>query len=189
LRRLGCIRVVALLALVLTLTGCDSLRRLSGLSRTPPDEFTVLSRAPLDLPPDYTLRPPQGGALRPQETAPTDQARRTVFRANERDTSLLAGRANRSTGELALLKQAGAGTAEPNIRQLVNQENTKLLAADRSFVDKLIFWQKPAEPGVVVDAEKEAHRLRENAALGKPANEGETAIIERKQKGFLEGIF
>jgi Protein of unknown function (DUF3035) len=96
---------------------------------------------------------------------------------------------NRSTGEVALLKQAGVGDADPNIRQIVNQENSKLLETDRGFVDRLVFWEKAQEPGVVVDATKEAQRLRENAASGKPVTEGETVIIERKKKALLEGIF
>ena len=57
---------VALLALVLT--GCSSLNSILGGEKTPPDEFRVVSRAPLSLPPDYGLTAPQPGAQRPQET-------------------------------------------------------------------------------------------------------------------------
>jgi hypothetical protein len=96
---------------------------------------------------------------------------------------------NRSTGEVALLKQAGAASADPNIRQLVNQENSRLLESDRSFTDRLVFWKAPEEPGTVVDPTKEAQRLRENASSGKAVTEGETPIIERKKKALLEGIF
>jgi hypothetical protein len=185
-------RLLAILVLFAALGGCDTIRKVAGLDKTPPDEFTVISRAPLDLPPDFSLRPPQAGALRPQETTPTQQARQTVFRAGEKSdaavtTALAVG--NRSSGEVALLKQAGAGESDPNIRQIVNQENSKLLESDRSFTDRLIFWKTPAEPGVVVDPTKEAQRLRENASAGKAATEGETPTIERKKKALLEGIF
>ncbi len=87
------------------------------------------------------------------------------------------------------MKQAGAGGVDPNIRQIVNQENSKLLETDRSFVDTLVFWKAPAEPGVVVDPTREAQRLRENASVGKAVTEGETPTIERKKKALLEGIF
>jgi DUF3035 family protein len=188
------IAIAAAVVLIAPLGACSSGTNLSstlGLVPTAPDEFGVVSRAPLSQPPDYTLRPPKAGALRPQETIPTDQARNTVFRTGaEKDANVAPiPQGNRSLGEVALLKQVGAGKADPNIRKILSQENSRLLEADRSFVDRLIFWQKDGPPGVVVDPEKEAQRLRENVAEGKLATEGETPIIERKKKALLEGIF
>jgi hypothetical protein len=185
-------RVLVILVLFSALGACDTVRKIAGVDKNPPDEFTVISRAPLDLPPDFSLRPPQAGALRPQEASPTQQARQTVFRAGDKgDGATIAALAvgNRSDGEVALLKQAGVASADPNIRQLVNQENSRLLESDRSFTDRLVFWKAPEEPGVVVDPTKEAQRLRENASSGKAVTEGETPIIERKKKALLEGIF
>ena len=187
------IAIAAAIALVAPLGACggSSLKSTLGLAPTAPDEFSVVARAPLSLPPDYTLRPPKAGALRPQDTAPTEQARNTVFRTGAgKDVSVAqVPQGNRSLGEVALLKQVGAGSADPNIRRILSQENSRLLEADRSFVDRLIFWRKEEPPGVIVDPEKEAQRLRENVAEGKPATEGETPIIERKKKALLEGIF
>ena len=42
------------------LDGPDRVRveSMDGLDKRPPDEFTVYSRAPLSLPPNYDLRPP-----------------------------------------------------------------------------------------------------------------------------------
>jgi hypothetical protein len=97
--------------------------------------------------------------------------------------------AETSGGESALLTQAGAARVQPGIRDIVNQEASVLADADRTFVDRLIFWRKPDEPGVVIDPQREAQRLRENQALGRPVNEGDTPIIRRRQKGALEGIF
>ena len=51
----------------LLLLGCTDLKRSIGLEKTSPDEFAVESRAPLEMPPDFDLRPPQPGAPRPQE--------------------------------------------------------------------------------------------------------------------------
>src|SRR5665213_1041626 len=60
------------LAIVVCLSACSSdLSRTFGFTRDAPDEFEVTTRAPLSMPPDYTLRPPRPGATRPQEmTAP-----------------------------------------------------------------------------------------------------------------------
>lgn len=174
------------------LAGCSDTRKALGIDKSPPDEFVIVSRAPLELPPDYSLRPPRPGSQRPQEMTQTQRARQTVFRAGDeqnQQASLGVPQGNRTDAEMALLRQAGAGNADPAIRQTVNEETTRQVEADRSFVDELLFWRKPAEPGTVVDPEKESQRLRENAALGKPVTTGETPIIERKRRGLLEGIF
>ena len=61
-------RRVALVAVLasLTLSGCSDARRALGYDKSAPDEFAVVSRAPLSQPPDLTLRPPTPGAVRPQ---------------------------------------------------------------------------------------------------------------------------
>lgn len=190
---LSCASRLALLAAALALSAslgaCTNVKKSLGIAKAPPDEFTVVSRAPLEVPPDYTLRPPRVGALRPQDQTPTQMARETVFRVGDKAVPAPAAQGGQSAGEVAFLKEAGAENVNPNIRQIVNQENTGLLASDRSFIDRLIFWHKPPPPGTVVDPQKEAARLRENAALGKPVTAGETPIIERKKKALLEGIF
>jgi hypothetical protein len=63
------------------LSGCTDLRRSIGLERTSPDEFAVESRAPLTMPPDFELRPPQPGVARPQEKSSGQQARQAIEQA------------------------------------------------------------------------------------------------------------
>jgi hypothetical protein len=183
------LRPAALLALAACgLAACDtgSLRRSLGLDSRGPDEFRVVSRAPLDVPPDYGLRPPQPGASRPNELSMREQAKQTVFGANTPAVQVVEGR---SSGESALLRQAGAVDVDSSIRETVNRESAQLAQADRTLTDRLIFWRDTPPPGTVVDPVAEQQRLRENAALGKPATEGETPIIQRKTHGLLEGIF
>src|ERR1700749_332981 len=50
----------------LLLAGCGEVRESLGLGRNAPDEFAVVDRPPLSMPPDFDLRPPQPGAPRPQ---------------------------------------------------------------------------------------------------------------------------
>ena len=69
---------VACLCASLLLLGCSDLRRVVGIDRVAPDEFAVESRAPLTIPPEFELRPPQPGALRPQEITSADKARRVI---------------------------------------------------------------------------------------------------------------
>src|SRR5579864_6387310 len=69
---------VACLSASLLLAGCGNLRRVVGLDQVGPDEFAVESRAPLTIPPEYDLRPPQPGAPRPQEASSADKARKVI---------------------------------------------------------------------------------------------------------------
>lgn len=66
------------LAAVLALSGCTGIRRAIGLDNVGPDEFAVESRAPLTIPPDFDLRPPQPGAARPQEVTAAERARKVI---------------------------------------------------------------------------------------------------------------
>ena len=65
----------AITAAAVVLTGCNSIRQGVGLERVTPDEFRVVSMAPLSVPPEYGLRPPAPGQPRPAELAPESAAR------------------------------------------------------------------------------------------------------------------
>jgi hypothetical protein len=174
----------------LVLSGCGSARQTFGLDRTPPDEFSVVTRAPLAVPPEYKLRPPEPGAPRPQESDARQQAASAVFGSSPQTRQqAAASSAAVTTGESAFLAQAGATQAPQGIRTIVNQDAVTAAAQDRRFIDSLLFWQKQEPPGTVVNARQEQQRLRENAALGKPVTEGTTPVIERRRKAPLEGLF
>lgn len=177
---------------VLLLAGCSGVQEQFSLTSTPPDEFKVTTRAPLAVPPDFNLRPPAPGAPRPQEGTATQQAKQVIFRASDNAELTLeeAMRADgRTLGERALLIEAQADQAQAGIRQVVERESKTLREEDGYLYDVLVFWRDEEPPGQIIDAEAEAKRLQENAALGKPVTAGETPTIERRKKAFLEGIF
>jgi Protein of unknown function (DUF3035) len=177
-----------MLAGSLALSACGDARKALGYEKSTPDEFKIVNRAPLSLPPDYALRPPQPGASRPQEQAVPEQARQVLLGASGAQ-SRPAAPPGASAGEAALLAKVGTTVSDPRIRELVNRDSVTLADADRTFLDRIVFWRKPDEPGTVVDPQAEAQRLRENQALGRPVTEGDTPIIRRRKKGALEGIF
>lgn len=168
---------------VFALSGCTDAKRALGFEKKPPDEFAVVSRAPLSIPPDFKLRPPQPGATRPQEGSVREQARETLIGR----AAPAAGQG--SAGVESLLAKAGTAQADPDIRLKVDRETSALAKEDVSFTDRIIFWREPEKPGTVVDAQKEAKRLREAQALGRAPTDGETPVIQRRKKGILEGIF
>ena len=187
-------RVLPLLILVFALSACDSVRENFDTTRkNPPDEFVVVAQPPLSLPPSYGLRPPAPGAPRPQTGTATDQARAAVFTRDQSEAAAAAAAAaavaDRSSGEQALLRQAGAAGVDPTIRQQIDQESAEIAAASSGFVDTLIFWRESDEPGEIIDPQAEQRRLQENEALGRAVTEGETPVIERRKKAIFEGIF
>jgi hypothetical protein len=184
---------VAMVGLALGLAGCDSLRSVAGMDKQPPDEFAVVTRAPLSVPPEFGLRPPAPGTERPQEKTVRNEARDILLRnssatpGQEAREAVSSGKF--SPGEAALLSHAGALNPDPAIRLTVNRESTAIAEASTGFMDKVIFWQEAQKPGEIVDADKESRRLREARALGDAVSEGDVPVIERKRRGWLEGIF
>lgn len=183
--------VAALGLSIVVLNGCDQARQALGQTKQSPDEFAVFSRAPLSLPPDFGLRPPRPGAERPQQVNPRDTVRKALASSARRPATVAKAQtpAGLSPGEEAILRQTGAVNANPNIRQIVNQETTLIAAESKDFTDKIVFWRKPEAPGTTVDPDREARRIREKQALGEPINQGTIPTIQRKKKALLEGVF
>src|SRR5690606_16964036 len=82
------------------------------LNRERPDEFAVQRQAPLVVPPDFALVPPEPGAPRPAEGTAAQQALEALF----------GGPAPRSAVETSALQRAG--TADPGIRSAVGDPAT-----------------------------------------------------------------
>jgi hypothetical protein len=167
------------------LSGCssDKLMRTFGLTRDAPDEYTVTTRAPLSMPPDYNLRPPRPGTPRPQEQSERQQAEEALAP----QTALNAPTSGDSAGQAALLAQAGPA-APSDIRRRVDQDAHNA-SDDDSFIDKVLYWRKPNPQGVQVDAQAEAQRLRQDAALGQGPEVGSTPIIQQKKQGWFSSLF
>ena len=179
-------RILLALACVLVLGACsgDELTRTFGLTRDAPDEFQVTTRAPLSMPPDFTLRPPRPGASRPQELSQQQQAEAAlspdaILNPPTRDAN--------SRGQQALIAAAGR-PAPADIRNRVDSE-AALDTPSRSFTDRLLFWQAGPKPGTQVDPVRESARLRQNAALGQNPEVGDTPIIQQKRQGIFRSLF
>ena len=73
------VRLGVLAACGLALMGCQSIREAAGLGKQSPDEFAVVTKAPLIIPPDFNLRPPRDGAPPTNQVQPTDAAQSALF--------------------------------------------------------------------------------------------------------------
>lgn len=175
--------------LSLLLPACSNVKETLGMGKRTPDEFAVVARRPLELPPDmHALPSPDPGAGRPQEMPPRAEARMALFGPSDEPVRGRGGD-NYSAGEKALMHQAGTGIAESGIRVKVDRETAQLVEEDKTPLERMMIWSNPRPRGTVVDAEKESERLRTNRAAGNPVTEGETPMIDAKARALLEGIF
>ncbi|WP_040705608.1 DUF3035 domain-containing protein [Oceanicaulis alexandrii] len=116
------------------LTGCNSgVRQALGVDKTTPDEFRVVTIAPLSVPPEYNLTPPRPGELRAEDMFQDQQARRALF-------GDLSG-TNASDAEILFASRAGAADANPNVRAIIDGETASLIRKDQSFADRVLFWR------------------------------------------------
>lgn len=123
----------------LGLGGCSSASKALGLSKVTPDEFRTVARAPLVVPPDYSLRPPSPGEPRPQELQPESAARVALLGERQGEA--------RSDGEKLFVAKAGADKADPLVRYVVDDEFGDIAHKDKSFADKVMFWRKDNPTG------------------------------------------
>ncbi|HSM96215.1 MAG TPA: DUF3035 domain-containing protein [Rhizomicrobium sp.] len=148
-------RASVLLAAGLSLMSCDTIREAAGITKEPPDEFAVVTKAPLIIPPDYNLHPPKPGAAPLNQTSPTESAQAALYGD---DTAAVAATisGNYSQAEKLLLAQSGAATADDSIRRTIAADNAN--AEDTgSLTDSLLFGGSDAPVGdkpLNADAEK-----------------------------------
>src|SRR5581483_7593579 len=103
--RSASLAVLSLAALLLA--GCQTLREDAGLTKQAPDEFAVVTKPRLIIPPDFNLHPPSPGAAPLNQQDPTNEAQAALFSSN--DPAIVAAnmKGNLTPGEKMLLAQAG----------------------------------------------------------------------------------
>lgn len=164
-------------ATALALSACSGVRQALGAEKVTPDEFRVVTIAPLTVPPEYNLRPPRPGEPRPEEIYPDQQARAALLGSS--------GNFEGSDGEALLVARAGGGEADPFIRAIIDGEAGGVVHKTRSFSDQIMFWRGDGSTGISsaqtpLDAEAEAERLaRAEAVTG-----GQPVEIQRDRGGL-----
>jgi len=167
--------IISVCCLALITTGCGvDVKKQLGLDRQVPDEFSVMKRAPLEIPKDFTNLPkPQPGMQRPQDVTAKDQAKQVILGEGQ---SVQTGVA--SATENSLLKQAGAVSAPADIRQTLAREATETKDDKRPVIKRLMGIGKDTANDSVVDAEAEAKRIQDTKKSGQPVTTGDTPTIE-----------
>jgi hypothetical protein len=100
----------------LVLAACSDLSDALRGVKDPPDEFSVSTKSPLVIPPDYNLRSPQPGAPARNEPDSHDQALASLYPQDMLAQTAALGDAY-SDGEKLLLAKTNALAVDPRIRQ------------------------------------------------------------------------
>ncbi|MDE0044539.1 MAG: DUF3035 domain-containing protein [bacterium] len=137
-------RAMIFVAATLMAAACDREEVLAGNVDRTVNVSTVPQIVSLIVPPPYPLRP---------ELEPREESASLVERQEETGTDLEALKT--TAGELDLLRQAGAGTADPGIRTTIARDNS-VLSDDPEFVDALLFGEYPTTPPVPEIIEEDA---------------------------------
>lgn len=122
-----------------------------------PDEFRVVKKAPLTVPPEYSLRPPERGSVRPAEVDTVRQDRILAFGTDIGTDA--------SAVEKELIRRAGAIAVSPIIRETIDYDEAGLLRKGRDISDAVTGY---------TGSEEELAAAAEDNATG-----GEEVIIER----------
>jgi hypothetical protein len=129
-------------AAALLLAGCSDFKQMIGLDPTMPDEFAVESRAPLTIPPDFNLRPPEPGAPRPQEESTKQQAEQIMEQA---------GPGGPGTGEAADFRLRTSENGLPNLGGNSETPDPAGMVGSQSLSSKLLGYGDTGNAGVTVD--------------------------------------
>ena len=105
--------IAAVAAAAVLVSGCAR----HGFDRARPDEFAVARQAPLVIPPDFALTPPQPGAAPTQGNNPSAQALDALF----------GGPATRSAAERTTLDAAGDDAVDAGVRSETGDPQTNVV--------------------------------------------------------------
>ena len=171
--------IVSAAALIGASACTSGVRQALGAERATPDEFRVVTIAPLTVPPEYNLRPPRPGELRAEDIFQDRQARRALF--GDLDSS------RASDGEILLAARAGAADANPDVRALIDGETAAIVRKRETLADRILFWRDAErtvdDNGDPLDPEAERARI-ERITGG-----GEVEIERRRSnRGKLPGL-
>lgn len=186
---------------LLTLTACGggTVKETLGINRKAPDEFRVVARPPLSVPPQFNLRPPVApGEASPGPTA-EGKARALITGVNEDGKTLEPSTADTAvtpvtssplstSAEGQFLKNAGAERANTNVRRELEADRSTASYAQEE--EESSWWSIPGtnKKDAMVDAKKESERLKKNKEEGKPVTEGATPETKGRDTGVLGRI-
>jgi len=176
-------------------------KRALGLNKEAPDEFTVVAKAPLVLPPEYNLVPPGEISATAEDVRPQSKPKDILFSDSKNKSNATEKNKPADSAKVAaapsknseydnttekFLTMAGAKQDNSGIRKTINKETGMMIEENQTIVDKIMFWNdEVVDPtAVTVNAAAEKKRLKDNAKSGKSSTDGETPSIKPERSLF-----
>ena len=134
------------------ISGCTQTTKALGIKKNAPNEFNILTKAPLVVPPEYNLRPPQIGTSSSENNYSQESAREALLGNNEVEPT---------RGEVVLMSKAGVGSANAEIRMEIDGSNS-VERKSKGFSDQVLFWKDGrsiSSDSAPMDSDVEAKRL------------------------------
>ena len=157
----------------LVASGCSNFRKAIGEEKSSPDEFEVVVRPPLSLPPNFfasstqlTENTPAAPAAATSSDSPID--------ARSMATTTLGAREGQVAGSYAQIFDFSA--VPGNIREIVDEE-TYGIQFERRIPLQILFGGLP-DIGPVLDKFAEDQRLRRTLREGQSATQGGTPAVD-----------
>jgi len=163
----------------LLLASCNGdVKETLGLNHKGPDEYEVMARPPLTVPPEFTLRPPLKNTGQTTSKA-TEQAHNEVVGGDFLNNS------STNIADTQFLHDAGANKMNRDIRAKIVEDNENgVVAKDNKSV---LGMGSKADP--VVDPKKEADRIKQDKTRNQPVTGDGSAVVAPQSKGILGDIF
>jgi len=155
---------VFFMPLWMSLSSCSDFRKAVGKEKVIPDEFSVAMTPSLIVPPGYNIDP---DLFKNNDTSKAENDFKLSSEINVKETNEIS-----SFQDLFVNKEI-----PKDIRKLVDEETLGISLSERRGID-ILFGQVP-ETGVVLDAKKEALRIRKNKSLGQKINSTPSPAIEK----------
>ncbi len=198
--------LAAVSLLVLSACGANTVKDTLGLERAPPDEFRVVSRPPLSVPPQFSLRPPSNSDASPNQLSADKKAQGLLSGKGDAngsltpDTAVMPVTTTASSGKHSakaiartdgadeqFLKNAGADHADPKVRDSLVEEKF-VIQEQKEEKSWYNFWDGDDKKEPIVDSRKEADRIKKNEDEGKPVTNGATPDVKSDSTGILNDL-
>lgn len=143
-------------------TSCTQMKHTLGFAQRSPDEYRIVTRPPLSIPPEYVLRPAvtgQGEAATYTADLQSAKARQMLIGDDVNTTTSTTAV---SRGENVLLQRSGANNTDSSIRSILEQEAAAeaAKAKEKGFLGKLSDWKGEDKADEAIDPVAESERLK-----------------------------
>ena len=171
---------VFVICIVFTVLGCARSKEALNINSSSPDEFAVIRKKPLVIPPKFNLRPPASSEKELDKKKSINEAR-NVLVGSASSNQKKANRDDTSKGELVFLAKSGTNSSNSNIRKILQEENSKLASYSNSFVQRLVSSMSGEDKKNLVDPQKEQKRFQEKRSTGEATIKGQQEILIRRK--------